>query len=99
MLAASRTRRSCQGDFGSHWSGKSSQKTPGGCAGTSVGPGADRGLLEAVVADLLDVLPGHDPAGPGGRAAVEGHEVGPGLLEMEPHARRVDHLDLADFVL
>jgi hypothetical protein len=26
-LAASRTRRSCQGDFGSHWSGRSSQNT------------------------------------------------------------------------
>ena len=27
-LAASRTRRSAHGDLGSHWSGKSTQKTP-----------------------------------------------------------------------
>ena len=36
-----------------------------------VGPGADRRLLEALVADLLDVLLGHDPGRAGGRGAVE----------------------------
>ena len=34
-----------------------------------VGSGADRRLLEALVADLLDVLLGHDPAGAGGAVA------------------------------
>ena len=37
-LAASRTRLSAQGDFGSHWSGKSSQKIPSSGA-TSRMPG------------------------------------------------------------
>src|SRR6516164_214940 len=39
--------------------------------------GTDRRLFEPVVADLLDILPGHDPAG-AGRRSVEGHEIGPG---------------------
>jgi hypothetical protein len=34
-LAASRTRRSCHGDFGSHCSGMSRYGTPGGLAATS----------------------------------------------------------------
>src|SRR5439155_1401372 len=64
-----------------------------------VGPGTHRRLLEAVVADLLDVLPGHDPARAGGRGAVEGHEIGPGLLQVEAHPSRIHHLDLAHAVL
>src|SRR4030095_12980120 len=42
-----------------------------------VGPGADRRLLEAVVADLLDVLLGHDPARAGRGRTIEGHEIRP----------------------
>ena len=40
-LAASRTRRSAQGDLGSHWSGKSSQKMPSSGA-TMRNPGVRR---------------------------------------------------------
>ena len=64
-----------------------------------VGPGADGELLEALVADLLHVLPWDDPAGSGGQAPVEGQEIGPGLLEPEAHAARVRHLDRGDPVL
>src|SRR6059036_3087754 len=55
-----------------------------------------RGLLEAVVADFLDVLLGHDPAGPGRWGPVEAHAVGPRLLETDAHALGVDHLDGGD---
>jgi hypothetical protein len=55
--------------------------------------------LEAVVADLLEVLPGHDPAGSGGEASVVGHEVGPGLLEPEADPARIDHLHRRDLIL
>ncbi len=42
-LAAKRTRRSCHGDFGSHWSGMSSQKTPLDWLGAvSLSPGVRR---------------------------------------------------------
>src|SRR5262249_38396150 len=58
-----------------------------------VGPGADRRSLEAIVADLFDVLLRHDPAGAGGRRAVERQEVGPRLLEAEADAMRVDKVD------
>src|SRR5213078_902220 len=51
----------------------------------AVGPGADRRLLEAVLADLLDVVLGHDPAGARGRGAVEPPEVRPRLLPREAH--------------
>ena len=59
----------------------------------AIGPGADRRLLEPVVADALDVLLRHDPGGTGGRCRVERHEVRPRLLEPEPDALRVDDLD------
>ena len=64
-----------------------------------VGAGPDGGLLEALLADLLDVLPGDDPAGAGRGGAVEGHEIGPRLLELEPDAAGVDDLHLLDAVL
>ena len=51
----------------------------------AVGTGPDGALLEAVVADLLHVLPRDDPAGAGGQAPVVGHEIGPRLLEPEAH--------------
>jgi peptide/nickel transport system substrate-binding protein len=38
-LAARRTRSSCQGDFGSHWSGKYRQNVPWTTAGLRVSPG------------------------------------------------------------
>ncbi len=58
----------------------------------AIGPGADRVLLEALLADLLDVFLGDDPAGARGRRAVEGHEVGPRLLELEADTGRVRRL-------
>src|SRR5262249_50679928 len=64
-----------------------------------VGTGADRRLLEAVVADLLHVLLGHDPARARRRGAVERHKVGPRLLEKKAHARGVDDLTLAPSLL
>src|ERR1700730_8510666 len=44
-----------------------------------VGPCTNRCLFEPVVADLLDVLLGYNPAGPGG-TPIKGQEVWPGLL-------------------
>ncbi len=55
--------------------------------------------LEAVVADLLDVSLGHDPAGAGGEASVIGHEVGPRLLEPETDPARIHDLDHRDLFL
>jgi hypothetical protein len=52
-----------------------------------VGAEADRVLLEAVVPDLLDVPPGHDPALARDHRAVEGHEVRPRLVQMDAHAQ------------
>ena len=60
---------------------------------------ADRRLLVAVVADLLDVLLGDDPAGPGGTGPVERHEVGPRLLEAEPDAPGIGRLHRRDLFL
>jgi len=57
--------------------------------------GADGRLAEAVVAELLDVLLGHDPGRAGGAGAIEGHEIGPRLLQHEAHAAGVHHLHLA----
>src|SRR5213594_535150 len=70
-----------------------------GEADEPVGSGADRGLLEAVLADALDVLLRHDPAGARRRRPVERHEVGPRLLQDEPDPARVDDLHLLDLVL
>ena len=57
-----------------------------------VGASADRSLLEALVADLFDVFPGHDPAGAGG-GRVERHEVRPRPLETNADTPRVRRLD------
>src|SRR5207249_7487971 len=65
----------------------------------AIRPGADRCFLVAVVADLLDVLLRHDPPGPGRPRPVEGHEVGPGLLEPEPHAVEIEDLHRRDSFL
>ena len=64
-----------------------------------VGTEPDGVLLEAVVAHLLDVLLGHDPAGPGHHGAVEGHEVRPRLVQDEAHPGRSHHDDLAHFLV
>src|SRR4030095_11571653 len=47
----------------------------------AIGPRADRRLLEAVLAHVLDVVPGDHPARARRQRAVEAHEVWPGLLE------------------
>ena len=65
----------------------------------AVGAGADGRLLEAVLADLLDVLPRHDPRRGGGLRPVVGHEVGPRLAEPEADVSGIGRLDGGDPVL
>ena len=72
---------------------------PGVVADELVGPEADRVLLEAVGAHLLHVLLGDDPARAGRVGPVEGHEVGPRLVEMEAHAVGPGDLDVAHLLL
>jgi hypothetical protein len=49
-------------------------------------------FFEAVLAHLLQVFLGHyEPSGCGSRP-VEGHEVGPGGVQMEAHGQRIDDL-------
>ena len=57
-----------------------------------VRPGADRRLLEPVLADLLDVFLRHDPARAGG-GAVERQEIRPRLLQHEADAALIRRLD------
>ena len=64
-----------------------------------VGSGADRRFPEAVLADFLDVLLRHDPAGSGRGGPVKRHEVRPRLLHQEPDPARVDDLHVLDLVL
>ena len=64
-----------------------------------VRPGADGRLAEAVLADPLEVLLGHDPRRAGRARAVEGHEVRPRVLQVEADAARVHHLHVANPVL
>ena len=63
-----------------------------------VRPGPDRRLLEAVVADLLDIFLRHDPAGAGG-AAVERQKIGPRVLQREAHMPRIGGFDRGDPLL
>src|SRR5205085_6587333 len=58
------------------------------------GTGPDGRPAEAVVADLLEVLFGHDPRRAGRAGAVERHEVGPRLLELEAEPTGIDDLHL-----
>src|SRR6202030_1495562 len=60
---------------------------------------SDGRLAEALLADLLDVLLRNHPARARHERAVESREVGPGLLEHEPHAVRGEYLDLLHRVL
>src|SRR5262249_13269396 len=73
------------------------QLDTGRVADELVRPEADGMFLEALVADFLHVLLGHDPGGTGHEAAVEGHEVWPRLVEMETNAVGADDLDVPDF--
>jgi hypothetical protein len=58
-----------------------------------VGSGADRVLLETVLADLGEVfLRHHQPRG-GGGAAVKGHKVGPDFLQVKTNDTRIDDFD------
>src|SRR5207247_6533520 len=75
------------------------QLDPGRVAYESIGPEPDRLLLEAFVTDLLDVFLGHDPAGAGRQRSVEGHEIGEGLVELEPNPIGIDDRDLAHLLL
>src|SRR5262249_54982043 len=61
--------------------------------------GADGMLLETIVPYLLEVLLGDDDASGRGSGAVKGHEVGPGLFQVETHHQGVDDLDGADMRL
>ena len=65
----------------------------------AIGAGPDRPLLEALLADLLEVLLRDDPGRSRCRGAVEGHEVRPRLLQHDAHASRVRGLDLLDAIL
>jgi hypothetical protein len=65
----------------------------------AVGAGADGRLLEAVLADLLDVLLRHDPRRGGGLRPVVGHEVGPRLAEPEADVSGIGRLDGGDPLL
>jgi len=56
-------------------------------------------LLEAVLADLCEVVLRHDEAGGAGGRAVEGHEVGPRRLEMKAHHPGIDDLHSRDAVV
>ncbi len=56
----------------------------------------DGRTAELILADLFDVLLGHDPRRARGARSVERHEVGPRLGQVEAHAARIDHLHLAD---
>src|SRR4030095_12599234 len=71
---------------------------PWGLADKLVGPQADRTLLKGVIANLLDVLLAHDTGRPGGEGAIIGHEIGPGLVQMETHPIGIDDFNLADLV-
>src|SRR5262249_17502400 len=55
--------------------------------------------LEAVLADLLDILLGDDPTRARGRRTVERHEIRPRVLQAEAHAHRIHYVDRDDAVL
>jgi len=75
------------------------QLDPDRVAHEPIGAQADRLLLEAFVADSLDVLLRHDPAGARGQGAIERHEIRERLVQLEAHADGIDHRDLAHFLL
>src|SRR5213596_1382303 len=114
-FAARRTRRSCHGELGSHWSedealharrlapvaleGFQHELDPRRERDELVGTGPDRRLPEPVLAHSLDILPGDDPGRARCRCAVERHEVRPRLLEPETDAPGIRRLDRGDLLL
>ena len=55
-----------------------------------IGPQPDRMLLEPLVPDPLDIRFGHHPPRTAGQAGVDGEEVGPGRVEHEAQAIRIE---------
>jgi hypothetical protein len=51
----------------------------------------DRVFFEPVVANLLHIVLGDDPAGGADQRAVVGHEIGPRLIQHKLHAVRIDN--------
>jgi len=71
----------------------------GGERDEAVRTGADRRFFIAVVANFLDVLLRDDPPGARRACPIEGHEIGPGLLEPKPDAAGIEDLDRRDPLL
>ena len=61
--------------------------------------GADRVLPETVIADFGDVFLRQDKPRAARRRAVEGHEIGPRLVQVKPHGARIDDFDLLDVLV
>src|SRR5262249_20003274 len=61
-----------------------------------VGADADGLLSECLIAYLRQISLGHDDTGGGGRSAVKGHEIWPGIFENKAHRERINDLDLAN---
>src|SRR5262249_62394124 len=61
-------------------------------ADEAVGPEADRLALEPLLAALLDVFLRDAPRRTGRRRRIEREKVGPGRVEHEAHAMRIDNL-------
>jgi hypothetical protein len=57
-------------------------------------PQPDRMFPEAIVPHLLEVFLRDDPPRRRGHGAVKGHEVGPGLVQVEAHPVGIDDLHL-----
>ena len=64
-----------------------------------VRPHTDWMLFEAVLPNLLQVFLGHDYPCCGRGGAIEGHEVRPGLMQMEAHCAGVYRLNVFDLCL
>ena len=64
-----------------------------------VGAEADGVLLEALIAHPLDILLRHDPARAAHQRSVEGHEVGPRIVQVEAHPVGIDDRHLPDLVV
>src|SRR6266566_5303455 len=57
-------------------------------------PQTDGMLFKAIVPDLLYIFLGHDDPCRGRSGAIEGHEVGPGLMQLEAHRARIHRLNV-----
>ena len=65
----------------------------------AIGPEPHGLASESLLADLLDVLLGHDPRRAGGRSGIEDQEVGPRRVKNEADAMRVDDVHGLDPVV